>query len=402
MTSSAGDTSGGAAEIIVSADSHVLEPGDLWAERVDTRYRDRVPRIFYDEAASKYKFGGGGIPIVNYSGLFAANKRDDELAAHNTKALAEADAPAGGWDPAARLAAQDVDGVSAEVLYASLAFPMFRVEDLAYQAALFRAYNDWLSEFCSYDTNRLVGMGLAGILDVDGAIAELERTRDRGLRGVMVMASPPADRPFTGRSYDRFWAAAQDLDMPVGLHILTGHGRPSKQMLTDLPANEYFGGLMELHEEVVHSLTDIVFSGVLERFPRLKIVSAENEIGWIGFWLHMADLWWNRYRASFDTELTMAPSGYYKRQIYATFLEDPIGIHDAALPLMGYGNLMWGNDYPHGSSTWPNSRQVIDTVLAGVPAEARAAIVRDTCVELFGLKLPESPEAQRSAATTTL
>ena len=147
--------------------------------------------------------------------------------------------------------------------------------------------------------------------------------------------------------------------------------------------------LMSLSDEVVYSFTDIVFSGVLERFPKLKLVSAENEVGWIPFWLHMADQWWNRYRKAQANELTMQPSDYFKRQMYATFLEDPIGVHCAQLPLVGYDNLMWGSDYPHGSSTWPYSLKVIDRIMPGVNEANRQKMLTDNCARLYGIKVPE-------------
>jgi predicted TIM-barrel fold metal-dependent hydrolase len=381
---------------IISADSHVLEPGSLWLERLDGKYRDRAPRIFFDEKSGRYKFGGEGLKPVVYSGLFAANKRDEKLAEAITKAASaaqaasEKDAPPGGWDPKQRLKDQDIDGVWAEVVYSSLAMPMFRVEDKDYQHALFRVYNDWLAEFCSYAPERLIGMAQIPLVDVDEGVRELRRAHAMGLKGAMIFASPPADRPFTTRLYDPFWRAAEELRMPVGLHILTGHGAPSKRMLSDLTPIEFLTGLMSLSDEVIYSFTDIVFSGVLERFPKLKLVSAENEVGWIPFWLHMADQWWNRYRKSYQNELTMQPSDYFKRQIYATFLEDPIGVHCAQLPLVGYDNLVWGSDYPHGSSTWPNSLKVIDRIMPGVSEANRRKMLTDNCARLYGLTVPAS------------
>ena len=379
---------------IISSDSHVLEPGNLWLERLDKKYRDRAPRIFFDEASGRYKFGGEGLKPVVYSGLFAANKRDDKLAEQITKAAtaaqaaSEKDAPPGGWDPKQRLKDQDIDGVWSEVVYSSLAMPMFRVEDMDYQHALFRVYNDWLAEFCSYAPERLIGMAQVPLVDVEEGVKELRRAHKMGLKGCMIFASPPADRPFTTRLYDPFWRAAEELSMPVGLHILTGHGAPSKRLLSDLTPIEFLTGLMSLSDEVVYSFTDIVFSGVLERFPKLKLVSAENEVGWIPFWLHMADQWWNRYRKSHKNELTMQPSDYFKRQIYATFLEDPSGVHCAQLPLVGYDNLMWGSDYPHGSSTWPNSLKVIDKIMPGVSEANRQKMLTDNCARLYGLTVP--------------
>ena len=379
---------------IISADSHVLEPGNLWQQRLDRKYRDRAPRIFQDAATGKYKFGGEGVPAVFYSGLFAVDKRGQELAVHNAGPASEKDVPPGGWNPQRRLLDQDVDGVSAEVLYASLAFPMFRVDDREYQKALFRVYNDWLTEFCSVAPQRLIGMALIPLIDVQDGVRELRRAHKNGLRGGMIFASPPPGRPFTSRSYDPFWRVAQELSMPIGLHILTGHGAPSRRMLAEQGPIDFLTGLMGLSDEVVYSLTDIVFSGVLERFPDLKIISAENEVGWIPFWLHMADQWWSRYRTSHQNELTMLPSDYYKRQVFATFLEDPIGVHCAQLPLVGYDNLMWGNDYPHGSSTWPNSRKVIDRIMTGVSPVNRRKMLSDNCARLYRIELLRSPNVK--------
>ena len=357
------------AKPIISSDSHVLEPGNLWLERLESKYRDRAPRIFFDEASGRYKFGGEGLKPVVYSGLFAANKRDEKLAEAITKAAtaaqaaSEKDAPPGGWDPKQRLKDQDIDGVWAEVVYSSLAMPMFRVEDKDYQHALFRVYNDWLAEFCSYSPERLIGMAQIPLIDVDEGVRELRRAHKMGLKGAMIFASPPADRPFTTRLYDPFWRAAEELSMPVGLHILTGHGAPSKRLLSDLTPIEFLTGLMTLSDEVIYSFTDIVFSGV-------------------------ADQWWNRYRKSHKNELTMQPSDYFKRQIYATFLEDPIGVHCAQLPLVGFDNLIWGSDYPHGSSTWPNSLKVIDQIMPGVSQANRDKMLTENCARLYGLTVP--------------
>ena len=222
------------AEILVSADSHVLEPGNLWAERLDKGFRDRAPRIFQEPQTRRYQFGGGEIPVVNYSGLFAVTKRGEALAVHNDGPASEADAPPAGWDPHRGLEDMLVDGVWCEVLYGSLVFPMFRVQDPAFQLALFRVYNDWLAEFCAVAPDRFVGMALVSLIDVEAGVAELQRVRRKGLRGAMIFASPPPDRPFTTREYDPFWRVAQELGMPIGLHILTGHGAPSQRMIADL------------------------------------------------------------------------------------------------------------------------------------------------------------------------
>src|SRR5205085_7849265 len=174
-------------EVLVSADSHVMEPVDLWKTRVPERYREAAP-------------------------LFPPHKLGEGFQQRQ-----------GGHDPHARIKEMEVDGLSAEVLYPTLMLGLFGLHDAGLQEACFRAYNDWLLEYCTVDRDRLIGIAAISVYDIEHAIAELTRCRKAGLRGAIIWQAPHPDLPFHSSHYDRFWAAAQDLEAPVSMHILTGH-----------------------------------------------------------------------------------------------------------------------------------------------------------------------------------
>ncbi len=247
-------------DIIVSADSHMTEPPDLWVQRIDGRFRDRAPRVVSElQGKPGVWFVCEGLEPRSVAGTFAAGKTPQELAAFQ-KVGYEAARP-GGWDPAERLKDMAIDGVAAEVLYTTLGFRLFGLTDGPFQAAIFRAYNDWLAEFCAYDPRKFAGLALISLLDVDEGAREIQRCARLGLKGAMIMASPPEGRDYGEPVYDPFWAAAQDLRMPLSLHTSTGHGRESRYNV-----NRYMRA-MTLPHETQRTLTTLIFSGVLEPSP---------------------------------------------------------------------------------------------------------------------------------------
>ncbi|HEX2174183.1 MAG TPA: amidohydrolase family protein [Dehalococcoidia bacterium] len=367
-------------ETIISADSHMLEPGDLWTSRVDAKFRDRAPRIFFDERRHQWFFGTENVTLLPVTPFTAADMTGDEMRAINQgeKHPLES-ARKGGWDPAERLKDMALDGVSAEVLYTSFGFNLFQIEDAALQQECFRVYNDWLAEFVSYDPKRFAGLALISCYDRDQAVAELDRVKKLGLNTAMIWASPPDDFAFTSTYHDPIWEAAQDLQMPISLHIGTGHG-PESRFSKGIKGLQ----VMMVTGEVQRSIAAIIFSGVLERFPRLTIVSAENDIGWLAYFLQRAD-WAFDFKMvrGRDPHLSLKPSEYFKRQCYATFMEDRVGLKN--LDVIGADRVMWSSDYPHASATWPQSREVIARDFVGVSPDDRRKIVRDTAATMYGL-----------------
>lgn len=374
---------------LISADSHVNEPAELWEAHIDHAFRDRAPRVV-DNLPGRQPGSYlvlEGIPPIHLTQGFGAGKKPEELPQFFRQSTYK-DARRGGWDPAARLQDMDLDGVEVEVIYTTLGFRQFWFKDAALQQACFRAYNDWLAEMCSYAPQRLVGLALISLYDIEAAVKELHRCRKIGLKGALIWASPPEDLPYSDPLYDPFWTAAQDLRMPLSLHAITGMGPESqatRAMGREIKRLDRYIRAVTGADEVKRSLTVFIFSGVLERFPALKLVSAENNVGWLPFTIQRWDQAQQSARYMHPTDLKLKPSEYFQRQIYATFIDDPVGVrirHE-----VGVDNIMWSSDYPHTASTWPHSQDVIARDFKDVPAAEKWKIVRQNTIKLYDLDL---------------
>jgi predicted TIM-barrel fold metal-dependent hydrolase len=374
---------------LVSADSHVNEPGDLWVERIDKAFRDRAPRVV-DNLPGRQPGSYlvlEEIPPIHLTQGLGAGKKPEELPTFFQQTTYK-DARRGGWDPAERLKDMEMDGVEGEVIYTTLGFRQFWFKDAALQQACFRAYNDWLAEYCSYAPKQLAGLALISLYDIEEAVWELQRCRQIGLKGAMIWASPPEDRPYSAPLYDPFWAAAQDLHMPLSLHAITGMG-PESQATRAMgreiqPVDRYLRAVTGA-DEVKRTLTVFIFSGVLERFPGLKLVSAENNVGWLPFVIQRWDQAHASSRYMQTTPLTLRPSEYFHRQVYATFIDDSVGVENRHQ--IGIDNIMWSSDYPHTASTWPHSQDIIARDFKAAPEEEKWKIVRENVIALYDLDL---------------
>jgi predicted TIM-barrel fold metal-dependent hydrolase len=371
---------------LISSDSHVSEPLDLWVERLDIKYRDRAPKVVVNpDGQEGAYFVYEGYPPHNLAIGLGAGRTPEELATF-LKTGTYADARPGGWDPAQRLPDMELDGVEAEVLYTTLGFRLFWLKDAGLQQACFRVYNDWLAEYCSYAPKRLKGLALISLYDPQAGAKELERCAKLGLKGAMIWCSPPADQPYSSEIYDPFWAVAQDLDMPVSLHAITGMERIQWEYGAEKRALRQ----TVTPHEIEKSFSILILSGVLERFPRLKIVSAENNCGWLPYYLQRMDRGFARFGPSgtvtpWPTKLTLKPSEYFRRQMYCTFIDDSFGV--ASRHWIGVDNIMWSSDYPHTASTWPHSRDIIERDFKDVSEVEKRKIVRDNAAQLYGFDL---------------
>lgn len=364
-------------ERILSADSHVVEPADVWTARIEKRYADRAPRIINEVGSRKGDFfvaeGLMPFPVAAFAVAGVDPKEYKEKMAYGYWGVRP-----GAWDPVERIKDQERDGVMGEVLYPSLGMQLFQLEDGGLRAASFAAYNDWLADYCAHDRRRLAGVALIALDDSEQATREMERTAKKGLKGAMIWGEAPAERPYGDRSYDRFWATAQNLGMPVSLHILTE--RKSTGVDRSAGVMTYYPSL---HHGVQKSIAGLIFGGVMERFPSLQFVSVENDIGWIPHYLQRLDHSYEKYRYLEKEVIPNPPSYYFHRQVRATFQDDRIGV--VTREYIGIDNLMWASDFPHSDSTWPRSREVIERDFAGVPEPEVRKIIAENAAALYGI-----------------
>ncbi len=360
---------------VISADSHVVEPVDLWTELIDPQFRDRAPHV--EEKDGQEVFVVDGIPLqwVGQLGLLGSagvpNERLHELKRHR-------DANPGGWDPHKRVKDMASDGVDAEVLYSSLSMPLNQVRDAAYQAACFRAYNDWLADFCAVYPDKLVGIGLIPLLDFQTGVDELGRIAKKGLKGAAISLDLAAgiEQPYWAAEYDAFWGQASELGMPISLHSLTGTSAITKGK---------FARYATTPAGVQETVANLVEFGVFERFPELRVVSVENDAGWIPNYVARLNHAYDRSRhyKSTPSPLTMLPSEYIRRHLRLTFMYDKVAVDQR--DNIGVETLLWASDYPHGDSTWPKSGEFIEWQFGDIPAPERQRMVRDNVAELYGM-----------------
>jgi uncharacterized protein len=363
-------------QVCISADSHVVEPPELF-HPLEARFGEQAPRMqFFDDKGPALNLGNGKLGI-GVTGFLQAGFDFGRPDAAELQKLGYELARPGVYDIPARIEDQDLDGVDAEVLYPSILFNVYQIENLDIVSATFSCYNDWITDYCKDAPDRLFPLACIQLRDLDAAIAEMERAKAMGHVGICIPATPPPDRPYTDPWYDKFWAAAEEMRMPLTMHIFTGatdnHG-----------VNHRSAGYALAFTGMMFTINDLILGGVCERFPEIKFVPTEFETGWVGIMLRRLD--WVYFRgggARKEGAVPMKPSEYWKRNFLVTFEDDDIGI--MTRHISGTNTLLWGNDYPHGDSIFPDSQNVLDRILRDCTPEERYEMTARNVVNLYNL-----------------
>jgi predicted TIM-barrel fold metal-dependent hydrolase len=369
-----------AQQLCISADSHVVEVPEVFAGLVERYGEDQAPKILHHPEHGDTLVVPGqpirpnfGVGRYGIAGLYANDPETVRRIRQGYEGLRP-----GVLDPAERVKDQQIDGVDAEVLYPSLLFGIYRMQNKEVLAATFRNYNDWLANYASQAPRRLFPLACIPLFDIDEAIAELERAANLGHRGGCIPCVPPAELPYSDHHYDRFWAAAEEMRMPLEMHIFTtattNHGLPNWGPITNYALAP--AGLAAV-------VSDLICGGVCARYPELRFVPTEWETGWVAHFLQRLDWALHREPAAAAPEVTEEPSFYFHRNFLMTFEDDRIGI--LTRNEIGVRNLMWGSDYPHHDSIFPRSQEVLDDIFEGVSDEDRYRITVANCCELYNL-----------------
>jgi predicted TIM-barrel fold metal-dependent hydrolase len=367
----------------ISADSHVTEPGDCYLDRIDPHFRDRAPRAVTDDTMGAVMDIDQGRARVPYGMIAAAGRPAEKI--NPFLFVGWEELHAGGWDPAARILEQDIDGVAVEILYPSVGMLLCNHPDVDYKKACFDAYNLWIGEFQSHAPSRLIGLGQTALRSVEEGIEDLERIHDLGLRGVMMpgFAGCHDDGDYDDPRWDPFWSAAVELGLPLSFHILTNNenlGRPG-----------YRGPKMNGFLAIIRGCQDIIgtliFGGVFERHPELPVVCVEADAGWAPHWMYRADHAFKRHRNWLTADgLSSLPSDHFRDNVYLTFQDDWVAFR--MTDLMNHRRLMWANDHPHSDATWPDSQAVLAEHTQDMDPDVRDDIVWRNCAHLYHLEAP--------------
>ncbi len=360
---------------VISADSHITEHPDTYAAYIDPKWRDKAPRMVHsEEKGSLFVIDGMSRPIA--MGLVAAAGKDpDEL---SMTGVHFDDIHRSGWDPTVRLADQDRDGVSAEIIYPTVGMMLCNHNDADYKKACFDAYNRWIAEYCSEDSVRLLGCGQTALRSPEEGIEDFKAIKALGLRGVM-MPGDPVEQDYDSEIYDPLWEAAIEMDMPLSFHILT-----MKNSYTRGPRINTFLSIIRGNQDIMGTL---IFGGVFERYPELKIVCVEADAGWVPHYLYRMDHAYKRHRnwLAPGINLSKMPSEYFSENIYTTFQDDWVAFN--SVNQMNWKRLMWANDFPHSDSTWPGSQEILQEHTQHLTDEQRRAILCGNVADLYRIDL---------------
>ncbi len=365
---------------LISSDSHVTMPDEAWQEYLDSEFRDRAPRIEHTDEGDVRVFEGQRTPIMALGNL--AGKKPEEYSL-NIRRFDEQ--RPGAWDPAERIKDQDIDGVDAEVLY--VGGPLMST-DTALRLNSVRGYNRWLSEYCSYAPVRLLGMAAIPIDSPERAAEEVHFAASQpGLAGGYIPLFPP-EGDYGDEKWNAMWEAFLDTGMPIGLHV--GGRRPGTPVVNmfagsrkSMSAPQFMTALVMSKFTMAEALSELIHGLVMQRYPEIKFIAVEAQIGWISFFNYYSDHLWEKHRFWTKSELQEPPSHYVRRQVFATFMEDPAGLRERHH--IGIDNIMWASDYPHSETTWPNSKSLTDEWFASYDDEEKAKILWKNCARLFDL-----------------
>ena len=369
---------------LISADTHVAEHPNAWA-RVQREYGDRAPHVVQDppglskglwiltdglEPMRSAYFALGHI-VDKPEGISNMEQWEDPRAFQRrmlefNETFRYEDYP-GGWEPTAHLRDMDRDGVEAEIIFSSPTRFNYSQTDPKFQRAIFRSYNEWILEFASAAPRRLFPMPLISILDVDLAVADMREYVKRGCRSVHI-PTQILGSGYYEPCYEPLWATAAELDIPLTVHSNSSQNLPRHHV--DQGAREFDPRKQILRTTrqlpAVEFVSNLIFSGVFDRYSRLKVVCSEFECHWVAGLVQRVDYNLGR-ESTYDPDRNVnkrMPSEYLRENVYFSFEDDRAGM--LTVPLYGEDNLMWGNDYPHHQTTWPYSRENLEENCAGI------------------------------------
>ncbi len=377
----------------ISADDHIdlrWLPQDLWSDRLPARLREHGPRVIENDHGAYWSWEGqtfsphGYYTAAQGSGAMWAIERGGVMRPGELRpTTAEL-----------RLSDMDRDGAEASIMYGPTD-PM-AIGDPELRRLCYQAYNDWLSEFCAARPERLFGVPQLSMEDPVAARDELARLAKRGgLRHVNILASR-ATPPVYDDAWEPFWALAEEVDIPIGFHLAVVVKKSRLDESKRAAANLVVSVASQFAQEppgmqLLEPITGLIFDGVLDRHPKLKIVMAEAGLAWVPSMIQGLDIWYQRTRDG--RRLTgekpialpkLLPSEYFHRQIWISFVDDPLGVKMVG-NVLDADKVMFGSDYPHPASTWPNSQAAIAAQIESLPAATVQKITRDNARALFGI-----------------
>ena len=391
---------------IISVDDHVVEPANLWQDRLPAKYREAGPKVVMAPPGD-VEFIGGKLTVGMgepgsgkdvawwmYEDLRRPLMRLDAAVGYDRD---EVDLRLVSYDEMRRGAfsvKERLEDMDANWIESSLCFPTFprfcgqtflEAQDKDVALACVKAYNDWMvEEWCADPSGRLIPLIIVPLWDAVLAGEEVRRNAARGVRAVCFSEIPP----YLGlpsihdpdNYWDPFFGACAETGTVINMHI----GSSSKMPSTSADAPAAVGSTLTFANSA-YSLVDWLMSGTFTRFPKLQIAYSEGQIGWIPYVLSRADTVWeeNRGWGGVADKVKEPPSDIFRRHVYGCFFDDPHGLK--ALDEIGADRVTYESDYPHSDSTWPKTRHIAEEQMKDLDRATVEMIVRGNAITMLGL-----------------
>jgi predicted TIM-barrel fold metal-dependent hydrolase len=346
-----------------SADSHVLEPEDVWRRNVPSKLRDRAMRT---ERKSE-----------NLEVIYLDNK----IIRRQPPSFAEMQRPPGAYDVTERIKDLEEQGVWHEVVYPSGGLWVALAEDPELEQALCRVYNEWLLGSFLAASSRFIGVAMVPVRDRALAVAEARWAKEQGYKAIMLACTPPGDARYNSEEYEPLWSEAEEMGLRICFHVGTG-----MDPIVESGSGGAVINYLETFIPAQRGLSYLVASGVLDRHPDLHFLFVEGGASWLAGVIERLDEGYRQHNIWARPKLSVSPGELVRRQVHVTFQHDRAALFTTEIS--GLGSVMWGSDYPHLEGTFPNTRRAVEDVFAGVPDDVRAAATFGNLARVFDVPPP--------------
>jgi predicted TIM-barrel fold metal-dependent hydrolase len=364
---------------VLDTDCHQMEPPRIWKDYIDTEFADRAPAIG-DLGGGKPGMMCEGEALTKQDGSYPMDSKEfHEAAVRGMEKFEESRSQ--GFNPQSRLADMEAQGVDAQVIYPTVGGQLlgkpFRDTDLL--AACCRAYNNWSLEYCSADASRLKMAAMLPMQAPDLAIEEAERSAAAGAAAFYVRPNPSEGRNFYHEDYDPLWACIEKLGLPVCIH---DSGSPYLPSFGERMDTHTSGHIIAHPFEAMVAMMTLIWYGVIERFPKLKIVHVEADAGWLPYWLQRMEQHWDFSGSAEHPLLTRRPTEYFKSNFLVACRGDEMTL-PSVVDLVGDDYITFNTDYPHPDGTWPKGMDALEA--QPISQASIRKIYWDNPAPLFGL-----------------
>jgi uncharacterized protein len=365
---------------VLDSDMHCMEPADLWERYIESAYKPFAPRGLQEYIAD-LRIVIDGKTMPRHSSLRPRAGADDPFQKRRERFRGAAER---GWDGRTQLDAMNTEGIDVAVVYPSRGLFAQAVDDLdpAFAAAIARAYNNWLYDYCAPDRDRLLGAAMISPHDVRDAVDEARRAvEELGFRAVFVRPNPVKGRNWHEPYFEPLWDELERLGVPLGFH--EGFGPYLPQIGARFGADIQMGHTACHPMEMMLAVISMIGGGVLERHPEMRVAFLEGNCGWVPFLLWRLD---EHYEVTFrrpDSKLTMKPSEYFRRQCFVSVEADEEFVKQV-IEAIGDETIVFSTDWPHGDSKYPEA--VTSFMKLDIPEESKRKILWDNCARYYSVK----------------